>query len=91
MEYRNDAGLKIPRRKACRFESGPGHHIQSRTIERRAAFLFFCGPRALAKSTDYKPLPKVWPFGIALGVLCFLTNHMSPRDCIENTATQTMA
>ena len=21
-------GLKIPRRKACRFESGPGHHIQ---------------------------------------------------------------
>ena len=26
-------GLKIPRRKACRFESGPGHHIlKSRNI-----------------------------------------------------------
>jgi hypothetical protein len=25
-------GLKIPRRKACRFESGPGHHTISQTL-----------------------------------------------------------
>lgn len=25
-------GLKIPRRKACRFESGPGHHLWKPSI-----------------------------------------------------------
>ena len=34
-------GLKIPLRKECRFDSGPGHHRQSRTVFNDcAAFLF---------------------------------------------------
>jgi hypothetical protein len=35
-------GLKIPRRKACRFESGPGHHIlNSRNTSLCCGFFFF--------------------------------------------------
>ena len=26
-------GLKIPRRKACRFDSGPGHHLIFQTVQ----------------------------------------------------------
>lgn len=29
MNPRNSVGLKIPHRKVCRFDSGPGHHSYS--------------------------------------------------------------
>ena len=39
-------GLKIPRRKACRFESGPGH--QSKAASSRNLRLFSWAPHCLA-------------------------------------------
>ncbi len=41
-------GLKIPRRKACRFESGPGHHIKVRTCPRRCGLFLFLSETRLS-------------------------------------------
>ena len=35
--------LKIPRREACRFESGLGHQFRSRLCSRRGGFVAFRG------------------------------------------------
>ena len=43
MKPRNCAGLKIPRRKACRFDSGPGTTDKAGSFHELPAFFFFCG------------------------------------------------
>jgi ProP effector len=57
-------GLKIPRRKACRFESGPGHHLITQVNHK---------PRTLSNVAGFL-LPSVLPALIALYMSSSETN-----------------
>ena len=52
-------GLKIPRRKACRFESGPGHQAIDRS--ERSGFALFARAPGQRSPSRSAPLPRASP------------------------------